>query len=150
MRLVTGTRLCPAQIQRIATASSTYLSLARWRVAPVAQWHATSLFIGELPEDDLPQLLIRLPAIASRTLPITPNNGRLRQVSDHAGRKAAHAWGPFRSRTGTFGLPSVARQDDRRCPFTIRTVYATHFLGPHTRRSGAPAWRRGPSLFGPQ
>lgn len=45
----------PTQLAaQVREAASTQAGLPHWRMAPMAQWHVTALFIGERPASDLP------------------------------------------------------------------------------------------------
>ena len=49
----------------------------QWRLAAIAQWHVTTLFIGSRPEDVLPHICSTIGRIAASQMSITLEQGRL-------------------------------------------------------------------------
>ncbi len=77
MRIFIGTSLQPETAADVATTLEEELSTAFWRVAPVAQWHVTALFIGERPETMIPAVSTAIAKLAQSHSPILLQNGRV-------------------------------------------------------------------------
>ena len=61
----------------IRNAAHEFLKDDRWRMAPIAQWHVTALFIGERNSDDLSRTEEAMITVAHSTAPIVVRNGRI-------------------------------------------------------------------------
>ena len=75
-RLFIGTQVPPSTADLITEAMGRELSRPHWRVAPPAQWHVTSLFIGARPLDQLEIIKEKVRTIAARTTPFILTEGR--------------------------------------------------------------------------
>ncbi len=77
MRLFIGTSIDDAIAARICKMFGEIHADTNWRFAPIAQWHITTLFIGELDPRELPMIEGAVERIAKRTPAIHVKNGRI-------------------------------------------------------------------------
>ena len=77
MRIFLGTTIPSALCKVIQAQAGPTLNDPVWRVAPVAQWHVTALFIGERDERGLAIVQKAAAHIAQATPPISLLNGGL-------------------------------------------------------------------------
>ena len=77
LRLFVGTALQSATADAVARAAAGQLLLPHWKAAPRAQWHVTTLFIGQRPEAELPALLSALEQVARTHAAFHLHDGRL-------------------------------------------------------------------------
>src|SRR5688500_8189766 len=86
MRLFIGTSIRETDALRIRSVAKDVLKDDRWRIAPVEQWHVTTLFIGERKERVIPAIQEEMQNIADRTRSIVLTNGRLYAIADREQR----------------------------------------------------------------
>lgn len=77
MRIFIGTTIPQESCELIKEGVGAVLAEPLWRVAPMAQWHVTALFIGERDEVSFSVVQAAAARIAQLTTPITLVNGRL-------------------------------------------------------------------------
>lgn len=77
MRIFCGTTIPLDSCELIRVRVGTRLNDPGWRVAPMAQWHVTALFIGERDAASLTVVQAAVARIAQATPPISLLNGRL-------------------------------------------------------------------------
>lgn len=77
MRIFVGTSIALSTSNGVMEKAREELAAPYWRVAPLAQWHVTTLFIGERPEPTLQTALIETEKLADNQAPIVLLNGRI-------------------------------------------------------------------------
>ncbi len=77
MRIFIGTSLQPETAADVGRTLQEELAAPYWRVAPVAQWHVTTLFIGERLETVIPAVSAAIAKLAESHAPILLQHGRV-------------------------------------------------------------------------
>ncbi|MBL7937988.1 MAG: RNA 2',3'-cyclic phosphodiesterase [Flavobacteriales bacterium] len=77
MRIFIGTAVQIGTAKALSAKLGDGLYAPFWRVAPMAQWHVTALFIGERPETVVPVVSAAVAKLASSRTPILLEDGRL-------------------------------------------------------------------------
>jgi 2'-5' RNA ligase len=77
IRLFVGTAISSEQAKRLEHAGGADISAPHWRIAPLAQWHVTALFLGERDARYLEDYRIKVARVAERTPPIELVEGRM-------------------------------------------------------------------------
>lgn len=77
MRVFIGTAIPPAMAKELSERLHEELTPPIWRVAPTAQWHVTTLFIGERSETLIPAFSATIAKLAESYGPILLEHGRV-------------------------------------------------------------------------